>query len=394
MTRDPIVLWKARNLDNEFFTGLEFGIKSKEVQKKLVKKGLFKIELKLISESLRKSPASDIEILSFLKSIVLYLKTGFSLLETINYLTSQKQPLKLQFVFCALSQSLHDGRSLKEAFETLKPIFPSIFVSFLSISEKSGFLIPNLQSLVKLYSKKIKLKNEIDKLTRYPKTIAIASLLLMSVVIIFIIPMFKDIYSLFDNDLPVFTQILVILSDFVNSNTLPILGISFCIIIISVFDRFRRFNPVYLAYQKLTEKMSITNDNLLYAQSMVVLLQSGCPLYRATLDAAKMLSPGRKHSALKISKYLEEGFSLGESFRKIKRFPDIFHRMISSTEKAGDIALGFEQISEYLEEKREIRINNLMRFIEPATMIFLGAIVLVVLLAIYLPIFDLGNKFG
>jgi type II secretory pathway component PulF len=127
---------------------------------------------------------------------------------------------------------------------------------------------------------------------------------------------------------------------------------------------------------------------------MKMQLENGQPISEATRNAADCLSAGNRFHCSVISEKLDAGCSLAEAFQSSRWFPPVYRQLLSSAEIAGQLGIGFTQISSLLEQKRSDRFAFWSKFLEPIMMILLGSLVLMVLLAIYLPIFDLGNRIG
>jgi len=151
-------------------------------------------------------------------------------------------------------------------------------------------------------------------------------------------------------------------------------------------------HPLFLLMKWVKKRWFGSQDQLLFAHSMSLLLKSGKTAYAALQDISFMVSPQNRKQILKLIKQLEAGERFSEIFLKSKWFPGVFHRLISVAEAAGDLSLGFFQVHQYLENQMEKRFNKIINYIEPGLMVLLGGMVLFVLLSIYLPIFDLGNQ--
>ncbi|MBU2511834.1 type II secretion system F family protein [bacterium] len=386
--------WEALTLDSATKSGSIESSSRFHAIRQLRNHGFYKIKVDQIPRKYKYSSLNENEILSLLNSLLLLLKAGIPLSEVFELAVKENRSVIQKYIFSRLSESLRRGSSLKESFSALKPLFSPFFLSMIGTIDKSGKLIQGLESLSRYYSKKQARSREIQRILRYPKIVIAVALLLTIGVIVFIIPMFENIYLLFGNDLPFLTKIMVKLSTITREYSLIVLGCGGVGIALFLLPAVRPYNPVLRLVQKVRERFQNYEDPFLYSEAMRLLLDNGIPLSTATGEAAKSMSDKNRKYGDMVSQYLEKGYSLTRAFKSVKWFPSSYYRLISSAEKAGVVVTGFEQIGLYLEQKREEQFGRWNKIIEPATMIILGCIIMVILLSIYLPIFDLGNRIG
>lgn len=386
--------WKARTLEDQ----AKFGIiecASKSIAKKqLQEHAYFRIALTPIPSALHEKPLTTQQLLSFLNSLLLMLNAGLPIHEALELMCRENKSVWMTYVCTRLLELLQQGKSLKEALSVLTPLFPPFFLSMVHIVELSGQIREGLRSAYEFYFKQEEHARELKQIMRYPKIVLTAALMLIASVTIFIVPMFQSIYLMFGNELPLLTNILVKLSSYVHSQTLTVVALFAAVTLWFVAPACQRFNPVLALARRLGEALSSREDPYLYSLAMKMQLENGQSVSEATRNAASCLSlRNRTHCEL-ISEKLDAGFSLAEAFQSSRWFPPIFHQLLPSAETAGQLGIGFSQISSYLEQKRNDRFAFWSKFLEPIMMLLLGTLILMVLLAIYLPIFDLGNKIG
>ncbi len=387
-------MWEAKTLNNVQDIGILKARSRKKAHLSLVEQGYFQINLKQVPDKLSHSIFNADDILSVLNPLRLLLDSGIPIIETLDLLVNENKKISHQYIFIHLRNSLHQGKSLEHAFSELDNLFPEFFISMVGLCEKTGRLRQGLMSLEKFYQKQNEQRVALQKLTRYPKIVSVTTVFLALGVVIFIIPMFQNIYSLFKGDLPIFTKVMVYLSNFFHQYGAEVLAFMIFLFLWSKTPKLQNYHPVTKIFKIFKQILQTSQDPFLYAYAMKMLLDSGQSVNLACRQAACCMSEKNRKHGLSLSKLLNEGFSFSEAFQMISWFPAIFHNFISSAEKAGHLAIGFEQIFIFIEKQREESFSKWSKLIEPILMLILGMVVLVILLSVYLPVFDLGNRIG
>lgn len=387
-------LWKAKTLEGAHRIGVEQGKTKSEIYRHLTNQGFFSVALSPIPRKIMVRELSNKELLSFIKAFRLSLSSGLSLIETLSLLLEGNPDETQQYITHRILSSLRKGHSLKHSFESLGSVFPRVFLEMIGVCEKSGQLLNGLEQLELFYQKKEKRASELKKITQYPKTVLTITLLISLGIIVFIIPMFKNIYSLFKDELPVMTKMLVTASDALHYNKQ---GVVVTIIIFICFLKIpllRRFNPVLRLFDLVKVRFQSRDDPFIFAFAMKMLIGSGQILGEAVQTSAACMTGINRKYGFRIKQYLEEGYTTFEAFQKVSWFPKVIEKIIYSAEKSGGLAQGFEQAVDYLEQQRDDEFQRWQRLVEPVMMVGMGAYILFILLSVYLPIFDVGNKVG
>lgn len=389
-----VFTWEARTIENEPAKGVLQAFSKFGASKQLKKAGYYRLNMKQIPTNTLSTPLKLDQLICLLNDLILLLTSGLSIKESFELMQTENKTSLHKYICFQILCALEKGLSLKQAFASLPRLFPNFFISLIEIAEHSNELQKGLDSAVSFYQEKLNHQLEIKKLIRYPKMIlSVAAVLILSVVI-FIIPMFQNIYRLFGEELPVLTKILVSFSNLLRGNSPLVFMICCGIGLLFTLPFLKKINPFIIARNKIKKTLESKEDPYIYALSMQLQLESGQPLIAAAKNSVESLSKENRFHGLKILENLESGSGLTEAFSRSRWFPDVFSKLLSTAEKAGIVHLGFDQIAKYLEQKRRDRFSYWNKFVEPTLMIFLGAFVLVILLAVYLPIFDLGNQVG
>ena len=387
-----IYLWEGLLLTGSKEYGLAYEQSPKTIYESLLKYGFFKIEIKRLPEKQYDTQLSSNIILEILNSWLMLLESGISLKDSFSLLVHEQKSLLQQFIFCHLRQKLNQGEPLANSFSSLKPMFPNFFTAMIKVSENSGQLIKGLKLLKSYYQRQEQTKAELEQVTRYPRMVLIISLLLTLGIVLFIIPMFENIYAIYADKLPVLTKVLVFLSTLLRTRGWLLSAILALLTIWLFLPKVRNWHPAIFFSRMWREWIEVKDDPLIFAQSLHMLLEHGISVKEATSLAANCLSAKSIKHGQKIVEALQSGSSFSNAFFEATWFPEIFHKFIYSAEKAGSLSTGFKQIYLLLTKRRKEQFNRWSKYIEPVMMLLLGSLILILLLGIYLPIFDLGNQ--
>jgi type IV pilus assembly protein PilC len=394
MKTKTIGVFEAMTLAGEQKTGIFLNTTRHKIKKELRQKGYFKIETENVARELLKKPLSNNQLLQIINPLIMMLNSGLTLIEALGMQISDNPSLLQKYIYLHLQEGLNSGKDIKASIAELDPLFPEFFKTLVGISETSGELLTGFKSLKTFYTKKEERSREIKKITRYPKIVAIAALLLTFGVILFIIPMFSGIYAMFDNELPIVTNMMLKISNLVLKH--PIESSAFGLGLMAWFfiPVIKHFNPFFFLVQKLSLSLQTRDDPFVYSQAMSMLLENGQSLTEAAVHASSCLSGKNSEHGTRIIEFLDSGSDLTGAYRKSEWFPPVFQRILASAERSGQLVEGFFQISQILEQQKEEQFAKWNKLIEPVMMAILGGVILTILLSVYLPIFDLGNQLG
>jgi type IV pilus assembly protein PilC len=389
-----VYLWTAITLDGTSGDGIATGYSKKRVWNDLNEQGYYQISLNTVPRDQLNMALKTSDLIYILDSFSSILDAGISIIEALELMINDRRSPIVRYVFLKLRSDLHQGKSLEDGFSELSPLFSNFFIAMIRLCEKSGKLRQGLHDLRAFYNHQEDRRQELVRIFRYPKIIFSMIILMSLGVIVFVVPMFSNVYALFKDDLPILTKLMVTLSDVFHQNSMTILALILGFMVWGYLPVIRIFHPWTVVSQWLRRLLQSKEDPYLYAHAMSLLLESGQSVVQATVQATECMSEkNRKHGQL-LTERLNTGLVFSAAFESTQWFPQSFLRFITPAEKTGLLKLGFEQIYTYIDRQREAQFEKWSRFIEPLLMLILGAVTLTLLLSVYLPIFDLGNKIG
>ena len=364
-------------------------IKLKEILKKE------RIRIKKFSEITTKIKISKEEILNFTKEILIMLDSGISVIKILEIQEQQyKAPLK--DILGELKRDILNGDTLGEAFKKYEEIFGSFYIGMIFLGESSGNLDKNLRKICEYLELEIRIIKKIKEVIFYPCILLTFSILILTFLMIYIFPNFIKLFEESKRELPLLTRILIGISN----NFHMIILFFICILIIIIFfiryikkDRVlkEKYDGILLKVP-IIKSFIIGNFIIRFSKNISIMLSSGIVI----MDILKLLKNFFENIVIKreleiIEELLFEGKQLSEGLKKNNLFPQKYIKLVIVGEKSGELSKVFEQIAKLEEERIERDIKKLLTLVEPILIIILGLILSIIIIAIYLPIFNMSN---
>lgn len=364
-------------------------IKLKEILKKE------RIRIKKFSEITTKIKISKEEILNFTKEILIMLDSGISVIKILEIQEQQyKAPLK--DILGELKRDILNGDTLGEAFKKYEEIFGSFYIGMIFLGESSGNLDKNLRKICEYLELEIRIIKKIKEVIFYPCILLTFSILILTFLMIYIFPNFIKLFEENKKELPLLTRILI----GVSNNFHMIILFFICILIIIIFfiryikkDRVlkEKYDGILLKVP-IIKSFIIGNFIIQFSKNISIMLSSGIVI----MDILKLLKNFFENIVIKreleiIEELLFEGKQLSEGLKKNNLFPQKYIKLVIVGEKSGELSKVFEQIAKLEEERIERDIKKLLTLVEPILIIILGLILSIIIIAIYLPIFNMSN---
>ena len=358
--------------------------------KKLRKKGIFRSRLHEISSYRLKSPVPLTQLVSILIQLKRLQKSGFPLNRSLQLIVSETSDPPLAYALCKIRQDLQQGQSFSQAWLS-QTALPEMVGRMLGVFESSGKLNEGLKHLLKFYESELHLRNEQIKLIHYPIVLVLFFLVLGSGLLLFVIPMFKSLYHRLGPELFWLTRMLVKFSDSLLEQ--PLIWLSAMLLtgtgLIFLFrslgcENIRSWIPGF-------GQLDFLSRMLLYSRSMELQLKSGVLLNDALVQAEHLFSGSQQIKLKKVRKDITSGVSVSEAFNRHSGFPEPVLKQLSMVQSVDDLGTGFEKNVQYYEESITRNTAKLNAMIEPLMMVFLAGMVQIFLLALYLPLFQMGE---
>jgi len=361
---------------------------------------------------LKQKPKDIFESVSFLqprvtaKDIVVFTRqfstmidAGLPLVQGLNMLAEQSQNKTFKRILAQVTRDVEGGSTLADALDKHPKVFDSLFVNLVAAGEVGGILDTILQRLAAYIEKTEKLKSQIKGALTYPGVVVGIAVIVIAVIMIFVIPVFQDMFSSFGKALPGPTQLVVNMSNFTKSNIhWMILGV---IIFAFAFKRYRgtvsgrrRVDNMLLILPiigELIRKVAVAR----FTRTLGTMIKSGVPILDALEITAR--TAGNvivEEVILDARASIAEGQTIAEPLSESIIFPGMVTQMISVGESTGALDAMLEKIADFYDDEVDATVAAMTSMLEPLLMLFLGGSIGGLVIAMYLPIFQMAAAMG
>jgi type IV pilus assembly protein PilC len=319
---------------------------------------------------------------------------GLPLVQCLDILAAQTENKKLSAAVKQISGDIQGGSTLADALEKHPTIFNSLYCNMISAGEASGSLDTVLTRLADYQEKAEALRRKIKGAMTYPLIVTVVAIGATAAMLTFVVPTFAQMFTDVGGSLPMPTQIVMNISTFLQKYIfLLILAVAGALVALSYYyktdDGKLKIDGIKLnipVWGDLERKSSISR----FAQTLSTLLTSGVTILDALNITAK--TAGNKVLEKGIIRTLERitgGMTIAEPLKETGVFPPMVIHMISVGEKTGDLAEMLKKISDFYKDEVDAAIDALTSIIEPVMIVVMGAVVGGILIAMYLPMFDM-----
>ena len=338
------------------------------------------------------------EILVLARQLRTMVQAGMPLVSGLETLSEQLPGAVLRAVMADVARSVAGGKTLADALEQHRNVFPEILLTLVRSGEEGGRLPECLQEASKQIELSMQIRQKVVNASIYPIFTLVATFGVLAAMLIWIVPVFAGIYSELDSDLPGPTKVLIVASGFLRKYFLPCAA-AFAIGI-ALFRRWAATSPGRHRVDGWKLRVPLLSDLITKAAvaglcgSLAGLLESGVPLIQALRSAAgvcgnRVLSDAVAGTASGIS----QGRRFSDELAQTGRFPRMVVGMVAISEDVGTLPEVLRQIADAYQEEVELSLRRLVSLMEPAMILIAGGVVGFVLVALYFPIFMLPNAF-
>lgn len=342
---------------------------------------------------------TNIEKLLFTKHVSVMLRSGISLIDTLETLLEQSESVAFKKTVNGILSVVKNGQKLSEALAKTPKSFDKFYINLVRIGEESGTLSKNLEYLSKKLDKDFILRKKIQGVIFYPAIIIGASIIMMIGLSVFILPKLSDLFSSLDVDLPLSTRILMWISNAIKQyNIFIVLGLVLTIILFRIFISLSAIKP---KWQKFLLSLPLLGPFLqnvelaTFTRNLGTMLQGGLTI-TAALDITADTTTNLVFKKYFIS--LKEAVTKGKSITselnsgKYPKIPKIAVKMIGVGEKSGNLSEMLLYLGDFFEEEIDNTSKNFSTILEPLLLLSVGLMVAFLALAIISPIYQLTGS--
>ncbi|MBE2983734.1 type II secretion system F family protein [Campylobacter sp. RM9344] len=322
---------------------------------------------------------------------------GISIHDSIKEIATSTNDKKLKKIFTSINEDLNQGASLTSSVESFKHELGDVTIAMIRLGENTGNMADSLKKLANILQEVWDNQQKFKKAIRYPVTVICAIIVAFTVMMLMVVPQFREIFEQLNAQLPVPTRILLGIEYAMNNYGFYIIAL---LIAVGIFakkfydksEEFRTKLDKYLLKVYLIGKIifyaNMSRFNLIFTE----LVRAGIPIAEA-LDTANItvsnIAIREKLAGVKI--LVGRGVSLTEAFKETGLYENMLIQMINAGEQSGSIDSMLEKIADYYKAKFSDIIDNISSYIEPILLVFIACMVILLALGIFMPMWDLAQ---
>jgi type IV pilus assembly protein PilC len=339
------------------------------------------------------------DLVVFTRQFATMIDAGLPLVQCLDILGRQQDNKTFKAILVSVKESVESGSTFAEALKKHPKAFDELYVNLVAAGEVGGILDTILNRLAAYIEKALKLKKKVKSAMTYPTTIVGIAVVVIAVILIFVIPAFEKMFADFGGSLPLPTQLVIDLSNFIQKYILLIIGA--VVLFILGFKRFYRtpkgrelIDDVALKLPImgiLIRKVSVAK----FTRTLGTMMSSGVPILDGLDIVAKTAGNRTVERAIyRVKQSISEGKTIAEPLEKSGVFPPMVCQMIAVGEQSGALDTMLNKIADFYDDEVDDAVGNLTAMMEPMLMLFLGTTVGGLVIAMYLPIFKLAGTVG
>jgi type IV pilus assembly protein PilC len=336
------------------------------------------------------------DLIPFTRQVAGMLSSGMTLVAALSALYEQAATPAYRAIVGDLLHGIESGAPFSEALARYPKVFDSLYVNMVRAGERSGEFAPTMLRLATMMEANARLKRKIRSAMTYPTVVMSMALVIATVIITCVVPVFGSMYGDFGAALPAPTQVLVLLSNFIRVNFLYVIG-GLVVVIFALRQWVRTPSGKLIVHDRLLntpvvgaliQKVAVARMTRLLAQ----MLRSGVPILEALELVAKATGNQVIENAILDARHaVEQGGTNTSGLEGKKCLPAIMVRMIGAGEKSGRIDEMLDNIATNYDDEVETMLASLTSLLEPVLMVFLGVVIGGIVIALFLPIFKMGE---
>jgi len=398
----PIFIYKAKNRSGRRVKG-ELDAPSIDLaERALENKGFTEIKVKpkpkdLLEGTFLEKSVTTKDMVIFSRQFATLINSGLPILQALEVMSEQTENPRLKRVLYQIKNDVETGASLYDAMAKHRGVFDDLYLNMVQAGEVGGILDEVLLKLSIYMEKAAKLRRKIKGAMMYPAIVLTVAVVVVAIILIFVIPTFQEMFKDMPGGLPLPTQIVINLSNFIRSNFLYIAGFLF-LLFITLRLIYKKTEKGRLFFDQFFLNLPILGDLMRkgavakFSRTLSTMLNSGVPILEA-LDIVAKTSGNKviEKSVYKARKSIAEGHTIAEPLDETGVFPPMVIHMISVGEATGSLDQMLAKIADFYDDEVDAAVEALTSALEPIMIVFLGVVIGGLLVSMYLPIFKMGE---
>lgn len=394
--------WEGKDRKGTKITGVQQGSNAALVKNQLRKQGILvtKIGRQSTLFGKRAKPIKPLDIAFFTRQLATMMASGVPIIQAFEIIAEGAENPNVAKLVTDIKNNVASGSSLAESLRQHPKYFDDLFCNLVESGEQSGRLESLLDRIATYKEKTEALKAKIRKAMTYPIAVIVVAVVVTVIMLLKVVPSFQDVFDSFGADLPAFTMFVIGLSEWLQAWWF----VGFILLIAAgyTYTQVHRRSKPFRDYQdRALLKAPVVGDIVYqaavarYARTLATTFAAGVPLVDALDSVAGAAGNVVFYDAvMKIKEDVSAGSQLSFSMRTTNVFPSLATQMAGIGEESGNLDGMLEKVADYYEAEVDNKVDNLTTLLEPMIMCVLGVLVGGLIVAMYLPIFQLGNVVG
>jgi type IV pilus assembly protein PilC len=401
----PLFIWKGKNKDNKVVKGEIEAATEDAVRADLMRRRITPTKVKPKPKDLFENVAfmqpkvKQDDVIMFCRQFSTMIDAGLPIIQCLDILVAQQENPTFQKMLKGIKENVESGQTFADALKKHPKQFDDLFVNMIGAGEVGGILDTILRRLSEYMEKAAKLKSQIKGAMMYPLITMVIAAVVVTVIMVFVIPVFEDMFAGMGGKLPLPTQIVVNMSRFIKGNILVILG--GMALLFYAFKRFYNTNKGRIIMDDLVLKLPVFGALIRkstvarFTRTMGTMLTSGVSILEALEIVAKTSGNKTVEKAVyNVRSGIAEGRTMADPLAESGVFPSMVCQMIAVGESTGALDSMLIKIADFYDEEVDQAVENMTALIEPFMMVFLGVVIGGLVVSMYLPIFKMASALG
>ncbi len=399
----PIFIFEAKTVSGKRVKGQLEAQNEQEVNVKLRAKKLFPLKVKLKATKSKggfmEGGVKAKEMQVFTRQFSTLLTAGIPVMQSLETLQKGSKNKALANALSEIINDVESGKKLAEALARHPKVFNSFYVNMIKAGEAGGVLEGVLYKLAIYIEKSVKIQGKIKGAMVYPSAIIFVAIVVIAAILIFVIPQFKELFSSMGQELPALTQMVLNMSSFIMNYWYICIGAIIFLVVGFIYTykskRGRRLIDTVALKIPIINNVIIKGSVANFSQTLSTLISSGVGILEAMDIGIRVVGNVILQDCFKRGKAaLVEGKTMSGQLAREKPIPGMLVQMVGIGEQTGALDSMLVKVSDFYEEEVDSAVSAMLAAMEPGLLIVLGGLVGTLVIAMYLPIFNLANVVG
>jgi len=397
-TKETLYLWEGKDKSGKIVKGETRAPGEASVSAQLRRQGITVTKIKKSSGTGKSISQKDLTL--FTRQLATMMKAGVPLLQSFDIVGKGHHNPSVSKLLNDIKTDVETGSSLEQSFRKFPLYFDDLFCNLVGAGEAAGILDNLLDRLATYQEKTLAIKGKIKSALFYPVAIIVVAFGITAVIMIFVIPAFKTLFSNFGADLPAPTLVIMAISDFFVAWWWAIFG-GIGGGVYAFFYFWKRNKKMQRVMDIISLKIPIFGDVIRkatiarWARTLATMFAAGVPLVEAFDSVAGAAGNALYFDATKqIQRDVSQGGTLVSAMQSTNVFPSMVIQMVSIGEESGSLDAMLGKVADFYEGEVDDAVASLSSLMEPIIMVVLGTLIGGMVIAMYLPIFKMGQVVG